>query len=295
MIGEGEMDPSYWLPALAFWALPAAYVLVRGIPAPRPAQVLAWGDVYDLELTSANRPVVERYLRRTKRLRTIGALAGLLFSIAFTAATEGRESNSVWGNGLLMAAAGYVVGALVAEAALSRPQRTLPRAASLEPRTLGQYLPGYAIWAQRVIPVLAVGLVPVATALEEQPFSRPSGTVPFAAVAAGLVAVGLALEGIERMIVRRAQPVVARDLLLADEAIRASSVHAMAGAGNALLLLGLAYLLGTLVTATSITALSWTFGILSFVALGLALSSWIDLGHPTSWRIRRRTFQETRA
>src|SRR5918999_225520 len=203
------MEPSYWLPALAFWALPAVYVLVRGIPAPRPAQVVAWGDVYGLELTAANRPVVERYLRRTKRLRTIGALGGLLFSIAFTAVTEGQASNSIWGNGLLMAAAGYVVGALVAE--------------------------------------------------------------------------GLALEGIERMIVRRSQPVVAPDLLLADEAIRASSIHAMAGAGNALLLLGLSYLLSTLVTAAP-SPLSWIFGILSFVALGLALSSWIDLGHPTSWR-----------
>jgi hypothetical protein len=289
------MEPGYWLPALAFWALPAAYILIRGIPAPRPAQVLAWGDVYGLELTAANRPVVERYLRRTKRLRTIGALAGLLFSLAFTAATEGQGSDSLWGNGLLMAAAGYVIGALVAEAALSHPQRTLARAASLEPRTLGQYLPGYAIWAQRLIPILAVGLVPVSVALDGPGSSGPRDPVPFAAVAAALVAAGLALEGLERMIVRRAQPVVAPDLLRADEAIRASSVHAMAGAGNALLLLGLSYLLSTLVNATPSTALSWTFGFLSFVALGLALSSWIDLGHPTSWRIRRRTFQETHA
>ena len=289
------MEPSYWLPALAFWALPAVYVLVRGIPAPRPAQVVAWGDVYGLELTAANRPVVERYLRRTKRLRTIGALGGLLFSIAFTAVTEGQASNSIWGNGLLMAAAGYVVGALVAEAALSRPERTLPRAASLEPRTLGQYLPGYAIWAQRVIPVLAVGLVPISAALEGRGSSGRGGLVSFAAVAVGLVAVGLALEGIERMIVRRSQPVVAPDLLLADEAIRASSIHAMAGAGNALLLLGLAFLLSALVSATSSGPLNWTFGILSFLALGLALSSWIDLGHPSSWRIRRRIFQETHA
>jgi hypothetical protein len=289
------MEPSYWLPALAFWALPAAYILIRGIPAPRPGQVLAWADVYGLELTAANRSVVERYLRRTKRLRTIGALGGLLFSIVFTAATQGRESNSIGGNGLLMAAAGYVLGALVAEALLSHPERTLARAASLEPRALAQYLPGYAIWAQRVIPVLAMGLLPVYAALEQQPSSLASGLAQFAAVAAGLVAVGLALEGIERMIVRRAQPVVAPDLLLADEAIRASSIHAMAGAGNALLLLGLAYLVSTLVTATSHSPLNWTFGILSFVALGLALSSWIDLGHPKSWRIRRRTFQETRA
>ena len=66
-------------------------------------------------------------------------------------------------------AAGYVLGALVAEAALSRPERTLTRAASLEPRTLAHYLPGYAIWAQRLIPVLAVGLVPGAAALEGHP------------------------------------------------------------------------------------------------------------------------------
>jgi hypothetical protein len=289
------MNWRYWLGPAAFWALPAAYVLIRGIPAPRPGQVLAWAEVYGLELTAANRPVVERYLRRTKRLRTIGALGGLVFSIGFTAATQGRAANSLGGNGLLLAAAGYVLGALVAEALLSQPERRLARAASLEPRTLSQYLPGYAIWAQRVLPVLAVVLVPVYAALEGQASSRLPGLPQFVAVAAGLVAAGLALEGIERMIVRRAQPVVAPDLLLADEAIRASSIHAMAGAGNALLLLGLAYLLSTLVTATSIRALSWTFGILSFVALGLALSSWIDLGHPRSWRMRRRTFQETRA
>jgi hypothetical protein len=287
------MDLAYWLPALASWAVPAAYVLIRGIPAPRPAQVLAWADVYGLELTAANRPVVERYLRRTKRLRTIGALAGLTFSIVLTAATKGRSTDTVFGNGLLMAAAGYVLGALVAEAALSRPERTVPRAASLEPRTLHQYLPGYAIWAHRLIPVFALALVPAYLALEYPP--PPSGLPRFAAVAVGLVVVGIALEGVERMIVRRAQPVVARDLLLADEAVRASSVHAMAGAGSALLLLGLAYLLSTLVSATSTGALNWTFGLLSVLSLALALSSWIDLGHPRSWRIRRRTFQETRA
>lgn len=289
------MDWRYWLEPLAFWVLPVAYILFRGLRAPREGQLQRWADSYGLELTGANRSLVEWYPRRTKRFRTTGAVLGLLFSAAVVAATRGRASGSVPANGLLMAAAGYLAGAVIAEAALSRPERTLPRAASLQPRTLEQYLPGYAMWSQRIVPALAVALVPFYGALEARPFIPRTSLPRFAGTAAVIVVLAFALEVVERMVVRRAQPVVAPEVLRADEAIRSSSIHAMAGAGIALQLMGLSYQLSQLGSATSGGALNWTFGLLSILTLGLAITSWIDLGHPKSWRVQRRAWQEGRA
>jgi hypothetical protein len=288
------MDWRYWLAPAASWAIPVAYILLRGIRSPRPGQVLEWADSYGLMMTDANRPMVERYLRRTKRYRTVGAVAGLIFSVFILAATEGRASNTLWTNGLITAAAGYLLGAVAAEATLSRPARSAPRAALLELRTLGHYLPGYAIWAQRILPALSVGLVLLLAGLDVQPSSAAASVLAFAELAALTVLLAGGLELVERLIVRRAQPLAAPELMLADEAIRSSSIHALAGAGIALLLVGLSYQLSRLVTATN-GPLSSVLGFLSILALLLAFSSWIDLGHPKSWRLRRATWQESRA
>ena len=51
------------------------------------------------------------------------------------------------------------------------------------------------------------------------------------------VGFGAGLEAIERWLVRRPQPYTSPSLVAADDAIRAQSIHAVAGAGLALLLL----------------------------------------------------------
>jgi hypothetical protein len=292
---EDAMDLAGWLGALALWAIPSAYILLRGLPTPRRSQLREWADAFGLVLTEANQGVVEHYLRRTRRFRTVGAVLGLLFATLVLGFTAGRASNTALTNGLLTAAAGYLLGAVIAEAFLSHPRRTAPRAASLEPRTLDQYLPRYAVLAQRGLPALALAFIPLYVVLRTRPSLIPSLSLTgFAGAALLIVSLGVALEVVERMIVRRAQPVVGQDLLRADEAIRSSSIHALAGAGVALQLLGLGYQLNAMAT-TRMRGADWGFMILAFLTLVLALSSWIELGHPKRWQVRRRTWQENRA
>ena len=52
-----------------------------------------------------------------------------------------------------------------------------------------------------------------------------------------MLASGAGLEAIERWLVRRPQPFTSPPLVAADDAIRAQSIHALAGAGLALQLL----------------------------------------------------------
>jgi hypothetical protein len=101
-----------------------------------------------------------------------------------------------------------------------------------------------------------------------------AGEAPVA-FAAAVVVLGAGLEAIERWLVRRPQPFTDPELVAADDAIRAQSIHAVAGAGLALLLLagcGVALVLG----APAVAA----------VALVLALLACRDIGEG-AWRVRR--------
>jgi hypothetical protein len=99
------------------------------------------------------------------------------------------------------------------------------------------------------------------------------------------IALTVALEWLERRVVRRAQPFTGASLLAADDAIRAQAVHSVAGAGLALLLLvtsGIAFGL----TQSDVDALRLTMWVPAAVALGLALRACADVGH-RAWRVRR--------
>jgi hypothetical protein len=269
-----------------FWGVPLAYILFVGFRAPKEEFVRGRASAYGLELSAANRDFVSAYLRRSKRIRTVGALAGVITSVVWTAVTE--DSTAFISNGLIMAAAGYLAGAFVAEFLLQRPQAKGSRLASLVPRTLGDYLPRTAIAIQRGLPVLSLALIPVYAGLQGRPrIPVRIGVGGFALISVVVVGGAILVEAAQRMVVRRAQPVLPPDLLSADDAVRSASVHAMAGAGIALMLFALSYQLASVGSVTDIEPLGWIFPVLAIVALGLALASWIDLGHPKAWRVRR--------
>ena len=131
---------------------------------------------------------------------------------------------------------GYLVGAVCAEVSLARPLGAARRSASLVPRELGDYLPRRMLTLQRglaiaVVPgVLVLGLVPY-DARASQP-----GWLGLVTGAAAFAAFGVGLEALERWLVRRPQPFTGVSLVAADDAIRAQSVHSLAGSGLALLL-----------------------------------------------------------
>jgi hypothetical protein len=283
-----------WASAGLFWGVPFVYILFRGLRPPDQRFLERWTKAYGIGLTEANRPVIAAYLRRTRRIRTVGSLAGLVTSILVVTLTNGSQSNSFLGNGLLLAVVGYLVGTVVAEAAIPRPPRAVIRTASLIPRTLPDYLPGYAIAAMRGLPVLSVALIPVYVAVPSNAPVSNISKLGFAVTSAIVLAMAVGVEVMQRMIVRRPQPLLSPDLLEADDAIRSASVHALAGGTMALALIWLTYQLGAIGNGRGGTV-SWLLAILAILAIGLALASWIDLAHPKDWRVRRHVHQGSRA
>jgi hypothetical protein len=100
-----------------------------------------------------------------------------------------------------------------------------------------------------------------------------------------IAALAFGLERLERWIVRRPQPYVSKALLAADDAIRAQSVHSLAGAGIAFLLFSLS--LVTVVFASSdVEALRSTMWLPAVVTMLLALVACQYYGE-RAWQVRR--------
>jgi hypothetical protein len=203
-----------------------------------------WALDRSLELTPDNRRLVARYLRNARVLRTWGAIAGAILPSLIELAVSGRIQVLGFGTdgdsaplGFGTIFLGYLVGALCAEVSLARPKPGLRRSASLVRRELGDYLPHAAVLAQRAATAAgALGLLVMALVPYPEDVSNPSPLV-LTLAAAGLVAFGIALEAIERWLVRRPQPFTSQPVVAADNAIRSQSISVVAGAGLALLLL----------------------------------------------------------
>src|SRR4051812_23949359 len=213
---------------------------------------------------TGGRETVVRYLRQVRVARTWGGVAGALVPSVVELVWHGRVTVLGFGTDgrsapLAFGAifAGYLAGVLWAELAFARPASGR---ASLAPREPAQYLPRYALLAQR-----ALGLAAAAGALAAGLYG----------VAAGVLALAAGLEAIERWLVRRPQPFTDAALVAADDAIRAESIRAVAGAGLALLLL-----------AGCAVALVLGAPAVAGVALVAALFACRDIGDG-AWRVRR--------
>jgi hypothetical protein len=100
------------------------------------------------------------------------------------------------------------------------------------------------------------------------------------------VAIAAAVEAVVRWAVRRPQLVISEDLLAADDAIRASSAHALAGAGIGLVLLTQA----SLWIAMSVTDVPVLHSGSSYMALACLLGVVVSCsyyGH-RAWRVPRQ-------
>jgi protein-S-isoprenylcysteine O-methyltransferase Ste14 len=253
-----------------------------------------WARERGLELTAENRPVVASYLRRTRLLRACGALAGILLPTLVELVWHGRlvilgassDGSVAPYAGPMEAYIGYLVGALCAEVTLARPRDRTRHSASLVPRRLEDYLPRRLMLAQRALGV-AVVLGIVITGLV--PYPSPASVPDWTAQLTGVVVFGafaVALEALERWIVRRPQPFTSPSLVAADDAIRAQSVHALSGSGLALLLAALSGLFAV-VTASDVEILRWTMWLPALAAFVLSVRACLDIGQQP-WRVRRR-------
>jgi len=249
------------------------------VAAARPAServLTRFAALHDLALTDANRAVVAAYLRRAHLLRTLGAWLGIVVSMLVTGLTRDRLDVGGWELVLL----GYLAGAAVAEVGVPRPWPPGPRRAALAPRRVASYLPRWTLPARWAL-VLVAGALAGWYAAAWAPGARQGLVVGVVGRFAVCAAVAVGSELLLRAVVRRRQPVVDADLLAADDAIRTSSLHALAAASTAiqvLLLGGQLSGLGRLAQARG--GSGSTQYLLSFVTTLLAVTAWSALRHP---------------
>jgi hypothetical protein len=257
-------------------------------------QLVHWADARGFDLTPENRPVVARYLRRARLLPTLGALAGVLLPTLVQMVLHGElvvlgfhsDGSGAPYAGPFEIYIGYLLGALCAEVSLARPRDPARRSASLVPRDLDGYLPRRLLLAQRTLGV-AIVLGVIVTGLV--PYPSPASDPDWSALAIGAAFFGafaVGLEALERWIVRRPQPFTSASLVAADDAIRAQSVHAVAGSGLALLLVALSGLFAVL-TASDVELLTWTMWLPALAAFVLSIRVCRDIGQQP-WHVRRR-------
>jgi hypothetical protein len=251
-----------------------------------------WVAERGLDLTPENRPMVTRYLRSARVLRTWGAVAGAILPTLIELAWNGRfqvlgfgadGESAPLGFGTIFV--GYLLGALIAEVSLVRRADGARRAASLVRRELEHYLPRWVIVAQRVLAaVLALGLLAIGLVPYPDSVSNP-GPASLTLGAVAVLAAGAGLEAVERWLLRRPQPYTSPPLVAADDAIRAQSIRAVAGAGVALLLL-LASGVSLGLQASDVTVLHWAMVPPAAVCLLLSLVACGEIGQ-RPWRVRR--------
>ncbi|HYN51617.1 MAG TPA: hypothetical protein VES62_11880 [Thermoleophilaceae bacterium] len=277
-------------------------ILVRAYAQVSDEQLAEWARAHGVELTPENQPMVAHYLRKARVLRTWGVLGGLFLPSLMELALSGRLQLLGFGTdgsaapyaGPIGAFIGYLVGALCAEVSLARPLDSARRSASLVPRRLEDYLPRRLLRAQRGLPI---GVVLGLTALAVVPYDPRKTAEPelLALLSGAVLVVGLAagLEALERWLVRRPQPFTNASLVAADDAIRAQSVHSLAGAGLALLLISCSGVFIGL-AASDVAVLRWTMWLPAVVTLLLAVRACLDIGQ-RAWRVQRPLARPTGA
>ena len=134
---------------------------------------------------------------------------------------------------------GWLVGASWAEYRLTRPF-SVAQSASLMPREVLDYLPARLYAAPAVAAGVAVVLAAIGL-LAPDPATPPAHPLPPTAGlvlgATGAIVIALLIRLAVRAVVARRQPTSPADVVAADDAIRASAVHNLAGGGTAAILL----------------------------------------------------------
>ncbi len=136
----------------------AAFVLIRS-RGRRERDADSWAREMGVDLTARSEALIVSYFSRTRAFRIAGALFGFVSPIAY-AANQQEALPRPYGNSLVVALVGYLVGAVMAELTFTRP-RSRRATATLAPRELHQYLPRGMSHALRAAAVITLALVPL--------------------------------------------------------------------------------------------------------------------------------------
>jgi len=251
-----------------------------------------WSKAHGVQLTDENRGLILPYLRRGRRIRSAGALIGYVTYSIVIIQIGGDHAGVGW---LRATFGGYLLGAAVAEFWAFRPEPGAPRAASLVPREIDDYVPSPAIALMRVT-MLLIALVALAQPFVPSPHRSifaSHGVRPAAGYMLGWTGIAfvlaLVIEATARRIVRRPQPASSPVMVAADDAIRTTAMHGLIGAGSALLLGILAHMTGPWQNylAHHRTDLAAAYGIVTVFAYVFGVFSWLRLGIDQPWIVRR--------
>jgi hypothetical protein len=267
----GVLEIAFLLIALGIPASATVALVWRG----RRHGVDGFAAAHGLELTEQNRTMIAAYVRRSFRWRMAGAVIGAL--VPFGTNIPGVEM-----------IAGYLVGAIAAELSESRVQRGKDAAASLVPRHLNDYLSPLVLRIFRGVAGsgILVGLLYFFIPLRED-LAQGVGTLPFLVVPLAIVAVASGVEAVLRLIVHKPQPADEGDVVAVDDAIRSASIHAVAGAGLALLLLLAAAEFLVIGGVSDFQIIRWVFPVLAAISTAAAFVVWVRFGNDISWHVAR--------
>jgi hypothetical protein len=278
-------------PLLLTALLPGCGLLAWGVALiirpPTSRSVARWSQRHGLTATDPSMLLIARYLRYTRGVRFIGSGLGWLFSPVVLALTH--QGIPLFGVSILVAITGYIVGGVVAETAFGRPfaSRSDLRSASLSPRLLPDYVSSISVWSLRVLIATTIGLALAFVAMPKRPPTPGDPSLALVAGTAVLLSIfAFAIERILWLIVERPQPVTNADLVAADDAIRASSIHAISGAGIAMLLVGVGAELFWLQFTASAESLRQLLGWPATLAIVFALAICLGFGRPETGRVR---------
>jgi hypothetical protein len=249
------------------------------------AEVRRWADATGVELTPDNTLVVQRYLLWSRRGRRVGALVGFISPWMYSGISGWKIDESGWALALMLV--GYLLGALVAEVVVDRSRGT-ETTAVMQPRRLVDYLPVRLLQLQRALGVLALAMILPYALLQPAASLDLPGVGTIALYGLGGASIAVIVEMIERRIVARRQSLADITDVEVDDALRSTSIHVVAGAGLALLI----QFAGPLFAITLVAAIPGEAGgvvgaVTIVLLLLLSLACWINVAHPTRYRVRR--------
>lgn len=252
-----------------------------------PRRISRFARRFDLPQDESTAAGIRDYLKRAARWRLAAAL------LCYTAAhTMPLFIANFPGNTLAAALVGYLVGAIIGESfaprlpdASAEPRR---RAIAVE-RRLADYVPLGLMRRLWLAPAVTVAVLAAGAVL---PWHRDHGltgwhlrnvAVELAAVVVLLVAAAVG----QRRVLERPQP-ASSDMpsLRLDDALRAASLQALAGAGTALGFLVLGDAFWEVGGGTGVQLLRWTYPWLGLVSFFLALLMWTRATTDARWRQR---------
>lgn len=278
------MSSSYVVPLVSTTIVVVAALVLNRVTPKRISRFAHRFDLPENEITMAG---IRSYLTRAARWRVGGALAGFAGGIALSFVVPRFSMDS-----LMTALVGYLAGAIIGETFSPRlPDASAAprRRAIVAERRLADYVPARSMRAIWLPPALAAAVLVAGALLPwHREYAMTGLHLRNVAIELAVIVVLLVAATIgQRRVLDRPQPASSEvSALQLDDALRASSLQALAGAGTALGLLALGNALFEVGGGTGVQVLRWTLPWAGIAAMLAALFMWGSATTDTRWRQR---------